>query len=85
MADGERVIPDKSLLYHFPISFACLIGFGEIIRKVAADEPLALDPCNKLCGLIHVRDLSFGTDRNQTDQDSLLTDCARTGTPVSAQ
>src|SRR5207245_10369717 len=62
VTDGERIIPDETLLEDQAVSLSRFCRFREIVREISTDEPLPRDPGNQFGCVVHVRDLPLGTD-----------------------
>ncbi len=65
MAQRQGIIADKTLRQHLLIAFPGLIGFGEVVGKIAADEAIPGNAGRLLGRPVDVGDLARRADGDQ--------------------
>src|SRR5450756_109131 len=65
VAEHERIVADETLFEDPLVPRPRLVGLGEVVREVGADQTVTRNAGGLLGGLVDVGDLAFRADRDQ--------------------
>ena len=71
IADSQRNVDPKALGIDLPAEIAGLLGLGEVIGEVRADQFPGGPPSDQFAGSINVGDPAIGVDRDQRIENCL--------------